>query len=299
MNLGEYVVFVIEHKCNSKCGICFIEGTDDELVDLRRVSLPFFKKFLGLIPKEKYSGIIFSGGEVTLNEQLPEYASYARDKGFQNIMIQTNARALSDLGKAKQLKSAGINQFFVSFHAVDNDLSDRITGRAGAHSQTVRGLENIRELGLTVTTNTVMSSLNYTVLPEIGKFLQEFSNIIEMHFWGYVPVTSKASELILPYGLAAPYLNKTIKYLLSHRKGICVKFFPVCLLDEPYKKYYRNDQPNNLGIIDGFVKGRINSCDFQKYPCCEGTDCMGLPEMYRNTVLPGGWMPSIKVRDAV
>ena len=299
MNLDEYLVFVIEHKCNSKCGICFIEGTNEELVDLRRVSLPFFKKTLDLIPEGMYSGIIFSGGEVTLNEQLPEFASFAREKGFQNIMIQTNARALSDFRKAKQLKSAGINQYFVSFHSADNDISDRITGRAGAHSQTVKGLENLNEFGLTVFTNTVMSSLNYMVLPEIGEFLQKFSNIAGMHFWGYVPVTEKASELILPYGLAAPYLNKTIKYLLSHRRKICVKFFPVCLLDDPYKKYHNNAQPITFGLIDNFVDKRFQSCDFKKYSCCEGTDCIGLPKLYKNIKPSGNWMPAIQTSSTV
>ncbi len=290
MNLDEYLVFVIEHKCNSKCGICFIEGSEEQLVDLRKVSLPLFKKSLDLIPKGKYSGVVFSGGEVTINEELPEYAAVARDKGFKNIMIQTNARALSKIEKAQQLKNAGINHYFVSFHSADYDLSDKITGRVGAHAQTVKALENLRELDLTVFTNTVMSSQNYKVLPEIGEFLQGFDNILGMHFWGYVPMTVQAPELLLPYELTGPYLNKTIKYLLSHNRRICVKFFPACLLDEPYKKYHDNRQPITFGIIDKFVDQRFEACEYQSYACCKGTDCIGLPKMYRDTMSSNSWI---------
>ena len=295
MNRKEYVLFVIENKCNSKCGICLIEGTDGALIDIQRIPLFSFKKILGLIPQGKFSGIIFSGGEVTLNEQLSEYASCARDQGFRNIMIQTNARALLDLRKAKQLKSAGINQFYVSFHSANNDLSDRITGRTGAHSQTVKALENLDKLDLAVITNTVMSSMNYMVLPEIAEFLRKFSNIVEMQFSGYMPLSSHASELILPYALAAPYLNKTIKYLVSHRREIGVKDFPVCLLDDSYKKYFNNDEAKPIGVKEN-LWNRIISCNFQKYPCCEGTDCKGVPEIYKSTMPSENWMPSMQTR---
>jgi len=138
----------------------------------------------------------------------------------------------------------------------------------------------------------VMSSMNYTNLPEIGKFLRKFSNIVEMQFWGYFPMSSKASELILPYALAAPYLNKTIKYLLSHRKEICVKSFPVCLLDDLYKKYHNNDQPKTCFGFKKNFDNRIISCDYKNYPCCEGTDCMGLPEIYKSSMPPKSWMPA-------
>ncbi|MDP2653391.1 MAG: radical SAM protein [Candidatus Omnitrophota bacterium] len=291
----EYAIFVIENKCNSKCNICWIEGADGALVDLHVISLSYFRKFLESIPKGRHSGVILSGGEVTLNEQLPEYASCARDYGYRNVMIQTNARALSDLRKAEVLKAAGVNQFFVSFHATDDDLSKRITGRTGAHAQTVRGLENLDKLGLTVITNTVMNSMNYAVLPEIGEFLLRFKNIIEMHFWGYVPMSLKGYELILPYALAAPYLNKTLKHLVNHHRGIRVRYFPVCLLDWPYKKFHQMQQPQCYGISRNF-DARYQSCGFQKHPCCEGTDCAGLPEMYQGT-MPGSWMPSVTPKD--
>lgn len=294
----EYLLFTIEHKCNSKCNICFLEGEGKSLIDLHTLNMPYFKKFLEFASNSKVTGVIFSGGEVTLNDQLEEYASYARDKGFQNIMIQTNARALSNLNRVKQLKSAGINQFFVSFHACDYDLSDRITGRVGAHAQTVKGLENLEKLSLTVLTNTVMTSMNYTTLPDIGQFLKKFNNIVEMQFWGYVPVSLQASELVLPYGLAAPYLNRTIEFLLGQGREICVKSFPVCLLDDQLKKCHNNSHARCFGVDKNFNK-RIVSCDYKTFSCCRGTDCDGLPRLYYSTALSENWMPSTKSESTV
>ena len=291
MNEDEYVLFVIEEKCNSKCDICMVEGHDGALVDLLTISFSNFKKFLGLIPEGKYSGIKFSGGEVTLNKQLPEFASYARDKGFRNIMIQTNARALSDLDKLKELKAAGINQYFVSFHGADKDLSDKMAGRLGAYSQTVKGLENLNSLNLEVISNTVMTPVNYKFLPEIGEFLLKFNNIAEMQFWGYVPMSLRASELTLPYALASPYLNKTIASLVNHQKMVCVKRYPGCLLDGPHRKYLDNRQCLAIGVKSSYIK-RILGLKFEKMACCEGTDCWGLPEIYKSVMPSGTWMPA-------
>jgi len=293
MNWKEYVLFVIETKCNSKCNFCDVGGFDGELIDLSPISLPMLTKVLKVIPVGKYSGIIFSGGEVTLNKELPEYASFARDRGFRHIMIQTNARALSDLRLAKKLKASGINEFFVSFHSADKELSEKISGRVGSYGQTVKALENLEKLGLMVITNTVMTSMNYKDLPKTGKFLAKFSNIELMQFWGYMPMSSKASELILPYGLAAPYLNKTLKFILNLPRRVGVKWFPVCLLDEAHKKHLKRELPICLGVKENFHK-RGEACDFHRCSCCEETDCWGIPEMYKRVMPPGSWMPSVK-----
>ena len=136
--------------------------------------------------------------------------------------------------------------------------------------------------------------MNYTGLLELAKFLCQFDNILGMHFWGYVPVTKEAAELILPYEPASFYLNETIKFLLTQKRDICVKFFPVCLLDDQYKKYHHNGQPQTLGIIDDFVQKQFNSCGYKHFSCCHGTDCLGIPEIYQALGLSKQWMPSNK-----
>lgn len=286
MKKGEYVIFCVEFKCNSDCPICSI---DNMRSDSKPISLSVFKSVLERCIG-KYSGIILSGGEVTLNKQLPEFIVYARSKGFRNIMIQTNGRILSDMRKAEELKRFGANQFFVSFHSADKGISEKMAERTGSYAQTVKGLENLDALKVEVITNTVLTSMNYEGLPDTARFLAKFSNIKEMHFWGFVPLSAESAQLMLPYVAAAPYLNQSIKYLESCGKKICVKYFPACLLEDPYKALIDNSQSKVLGMRDDFWK-KWDACDFRRHKCCEGTDCMGLPMIHKDKITPEDWVP--------
>lgn len=290
-DLNQYVLFVITNKCNNRCNFCSIGGGDGALTDLLPVSMSFFKKFLKVISCDQYPGIIFSGGEPTLNAKLPEYASYAREKGFNRIMIQTNGIALSDIRFARELKIAGINQIFFSFHSIDKDVLNRISGKTESHTQRLKALENLEKLGLEVISNTVMSSLNYRELPAIAMFLKKFRNIVETHFWGYTPMSSRADELVLPYASAAPYLYQAIKCVSSGGRDVCVKYFPICLLDRLHRKYHRKDLPYRVGVKKSFDE-RGGRCGFKRCPSCKWADCWGLPEIYRKTMPPGSWMPA-------
>lgn len=286
MRKGEYVIFCIEFKCNSDCPICSIDNLRD---DSKAISFPVYKAVLKHCV-DKYSGIIFSGGEVTLNSQLPEFISYAKEEGFRNIMIQTNGRVLSDIRKVEELRSAGATQFFVSFHTSYKDLSEKMAKRTGSYVQTVNGLQNLEKLGLEVITNTVVTGMNYQGLYATARFLSQFNNITEMHFWGFVPLSAESSQLMLPYVLAAPYLNRTIGYVESLNRKVCVKYFPFCLLEPSYRCLLDNSQSKVLGIRDDFWK-KWENCDFKTYACCEGTDCMGLPMINKGKMSSEKWVP--------
>lgn len=290
-NEEKCVIFVIENKCNSRCSFCSIGGADGALTDLLPIPLHFFKKFLKIFSKKQYSGIILSGGEATLNNELPKYASYARKKGFSHIMIQTNGRALSDVRLVKRLKKSGVNQIWLSFHSINKNISHQMSGANGSYMQTLKGLENLEKEGLDVLTSTVMTSMNYKELPEIERFLKRFRNIFEMQFAGYIPMSSKASKLMLPYAEAAPYLNEAIGAVLKSGRNVCVKTFPVCLLEHSYKKYHGVFSSYILGVKKSFDE-RGGQCDFKRCLSCQWPDCRGLPAVYRRKASLGIWMPS-------
>jgi molybdenum cofactor biosynthesis enzyme MoaA len=279
MKTAQYVIVCIYDRCDSNCTLCLLDGQKG---DLRLVSLEEFKVLLPLYT-EKYKGVIFSGAEVTLNKQLPEFVSYAKSLGFRNIRIQTNGRRLSDLRKVRQLQLAGVNEFFVSFHAAQETISKKITRRASALHETIQALENLDRSGLKVITNTVMVSLNYKTLPQIVRFLLKFKNIKAMEFWGYVPMSSDRGELMLPYVLAAPYLNEALKILRDKRREARVKYFPTCLLTGDHKKYLDNDQPVHLKMTKDAFRSKWRACDFQKCEACEDEYCKGLPVIYRQS----------------
>lgn len=273
MKTSTYVKFIVSRKCNNNCVICMIDWMGPKL---KTIALNDFKKQLSLY-KGEYEGVIFSGREVTLNKQLPLYAAYAKASGFRNIMIETNGRALADLHIARELQAAGINEYFVSFHSADPALSRKITRRKNAFTETLKALENLDKLDMTIITNTVMNSLNFSSLPQIAKILLSFQKIKEAQFWGYWPMSRFSSKLLLPYASAAPYLNEALKMLLAKNKSVCVKFFPPCYLLKNHRKYLDNDLSLTTGLEDSFWE-RFGKLNFERCPDCGDNRCDGLPE---------------------
>ena len=274
------MVFCVEYRCNNHCDICMLKGSKKTL---KPVDFITFKnlliKYRDEYPEKK--GIIFSGGEVTINRDLFRFASYAKKSGFSKIMIQTNGRKLSSYDTAKDLLETGINEFFISIHGIDKKACEKMTGNADSYRQTMEGLKNLNELRARVITNTVVNMLNYKMLPEISQFFTGLDSIRESHFWDLLAVRPfQKNRLIVPYTKSIPYLKKAIKTLEKNHKHIVLKYFPECLLASNCK-YLDNSQPYiYAGISDDFWEN-LKSCRFKKCTPCSFKGCEGSPIAHR------------------
>ena len=84
-NAAQYVELSMHFKCNLKCVHCMIEGTMDWL---RPESMDQFERVLALnVQQRQWSGIIFTGSEITLRADLPELARRSRAGGFEHVRI--------------------------------------------------------------------------------------------------------------------------------------------------------------------------------------------------------------------
>ena len=115
----------------------------------------------------------FSGGEPTINPHLLRYIRFARGLGIPRVIIQTNAMMASYDKYAAQLVEAGLTGAFVSLHAPNATLSDRITASPGTWELTLQGARNLLDRGVEVEVNTVINQLNFSSLPEHAAFIVE------------------------------------------------------------------------------------------------------------------------------
>ena len=106
-NHSEYVSIAMEFQCNLKCVHCMIEGTMDALVP---ESLDKFKEIIDYNAKhQQWNGIILTGSEITLHQDLPELADMARNSGFEHIHIQTHGMHLSSKKFCNKLVASGVD----------------------------------------------------------------------------------------------------------------------------------------------------------------------------------------------
>jgi pyruvate-formate lyase-activating enzyme len=152
--------------CNQDCGLCW-QG--------RRWPEPpaeMFATWLEELGRGGIEQVSITGGEPTLHPSLPGLLGRARELGMRT-MLQTNAIQLRRPELLDRIVRAGLHRLFVSLHAADPAISDRMTRAPGTHRRTVEGIHAALAAGLRVGLNCVVERENYRVLQEHAAFVVE------------------------------------------------------------------------------------------------------------------------------
>ena len=167
----------LTYRCNNDCAHCY----NVQHPALTPDPSPFGRGELstedwkGVIDKAWELGIphiIFTGGEPTLREDLPELIAHAEHNG-QITGLNTNARRLSDAHYVEKLVAAGLDHVQITLESSDSEVHDQMVRAKGAFPQTVKGLKNALASPLYVMTNTTMLRTNVHSIPATLDFLAE------------------------------------------------------------------------------------------------------------------------------
>lgn len=279
-NHANYVSMTMEFRCNLKCVHCMIEDTMD------RLEPQTFAKFSKLLEHNaahrQWKGLILTGSEITLHRDLPEWARMARRHGFDHVRIQTHGMRLAHTEYCRELVDAGVDEFFISVVAPDAQSHDAVTQVPGSFDKTMQGLELLdRYDHVTTITNTVVTTLNYALLPRLVERLDSLRRLAQMEFWFYFPMSELDEKNLIPSHLEAlPYLKAAIAALRKSCRGVEVKNFPECLLGEDRRALY-NDQPTlfiDPAFWTEFSRNGFYQCVYRDQ--CATTQCLGLNSAY-------------------
>jgi MoaA/NifB/PqqE/SkfB family radical SAM enzyme len=152
-------------NCSQDCGLCW-QGRHWGRVQPEQI--------LTWIEDLRAGGaqsLIISGGEPTLDNELPRYLERARELGFAPITLETNAIRMARPGFAQKLKDAGLERAFVSLHSGDPSVSDRITRAPGTHVKTVKGIQELLNAGVGVALNCVITADSIETLADLPDFV--------------------------------------------------------------------------------------------------------------------------------
>lgn len=277
---SKYLTVCIEFRCNNQCISCMLKPMKTKL---KPVSFETYKKVIEEnLKSNKYSLLILSGAEITMNKDLLKFVNFAQKCGnFEHIRIQTNGRKLSDYEYCKSLIEAGVDEFFVSVYGPDARVHESMTTIKGSFVQTLEGAKNLNKLNASIITNTVITRLNYKSLPNLAEKFSSFKNVKEMQFWNCWPMSrSDKNNLLARYMDIRPYLFKAIDYGQNRKLSIVIKYFPECLLQH-HGKLLDNSQPYT--IIDDLFWKVVKLCNpvqciFWRF--CSSIECQGLPLAY-------------------
>ncbi|HUH99114.1 MAG TPA: radical SAM protein [Anaerolineales bacterium] len=158
----------VTYRCNNDCAHCY---------NARERSFPELPteqwfKIMDRLWELGVPHIIFTGGEATLRNDLPELIAHAESNG-QITGLNTNARRLSDAKYLRTLVDAGLDHVQITVESCDEQIHDQMMRARGAFKQTVQGLKNALASPLYVMTNTTMLETNVQRIPDTLDFLAE------------------------------------------------------------------------------------------------------------------------------
>jgi pyruvate-formate lyase-activating enzyme len=232
-------------RCNIACTFCMVE---DILDVFEGTSLETFQRFAARPEGLKGARrVIFSGGEVTLDDRLIDYVRVARAiPGVEHVRLQTNAIRLIRRDRLDALREAGVDEFFVSLHGHDAELCDALTQHKGSFRAIVAGLEAIVASGATLITNTAIVEANYRHLRGIVELAAPFGPR-SMEFWNYWPRADEDGARAMAARVVdvQPHLLDALGACAQRGISPVVKWFPRCMLGR-FDIYQDNGQPPAL-----------------------------------------------------
>ncbi len=217
----------IGEMCNNNCRFC-INPTESWAPlaaepDLRRV--------IGQCADAGYERLSFLGGEPTLHPALPGLVEHALSRGFSEVMLITNGRALADPAYARRLFDAGIRRALFMLLSHKSTVHDAITRKPGSLREALRGVLRAREAGITVGANIPVTRSNVDHLAETAGALTRFgiTEFAFLYLSAYGNVLSNPGVLAPPEQ-TAQQLRRAIRRLEPLGVTVHIDNFPFCYL---------------------------------------------------------------------
>lgn len=158
----------VTYRCNNDCAHCY---------NARERNFPELttQEWFRVIDRLWDLGvphIVFTGGEATLRNDLPQLIEHAEKNG-QITGLNTNARRLIDTDYVHQLTDAGLDHVQITVESCVPEIHDEMMRAKGAFKQTITGLNNVLKTKLYVMTNTTMLHTNVHTIPATLDFLAD------------------------------------------------------------------------------------------------------------------------------
>lgn len=158
----------ITYRCNNDCAHCY-NARERHFPELHTEN---WKHILDQLWALGVPHIVFTGGEATLRNDLPELIAHAESNG-QITGLNTNARRLADAKYVQKLVDAGLDHVQITVESCDEQIHDEMMRAKGAFKQTIQGLKNVLATRLYVMTNTTMLRTNVHKIADTLDFLAE------------------------------------------------------------------------------------------------------------------------------
>jgi hypothetical protein len=270
-NVEKMLSIHLTDLCNNKCIFCIVDSPSQ--VE-NKVSRERIFSFLEEHQDEGYEAVNLHGGESTTRADFFDILHKIKECGYPKAILQTNARKFSKMEYTQKAVALGITKFVVSIHGSKPEIHDSITRVPGSLRHAVKGIKNIKALGIHVRTNSVLSKLNDKDFPDIMKLLLKLKvdhiNISAIHTSG---AAFKNFDKVVPkYSHIYPYLKESVDLVTGAGISLTLEGFPFCMIPgmEQYVIDWENQKFKMLFrdfVLDDYESYMDGSMRIHGEPC--------------------------------
>ncbi|MFA6449200.1 MAG: radical SAM protein [bacterium] len=256
---------------------------------------------------KRFESVVFTGGEVSIRDDIFDIVRAARELGYKRIHIQSNGQRFYYKDFCRKMIESGANEFGLALHGNIPELHDYLTCSPGSFRATLLGIRNLAELGQAVMTNTVITKSNYRHLPEIAQLLVSVG--VFQYQFAFVHVAGNAKTYALSVvprkTLVAPYAQRGLEVGIAKGVNVMTEAIPYCFM-RGYEQYIAEKIIPETKIydadivIESFTEIRRNEGKIKGPPCRDcgmSGECEGpwreYPEMFGwDEFKPVKWRPA-------
>jgi len=228
----------LDERCNENCVFCVVKG--ENMGKFGSMNKEEAKRIIKKFINVGGESIVFTGGEPTLREDLPEIIEYSEQfKALQGIWINTNGVRLSDKKYLNSLLKADFRKilsFSVSLHSHKKTISELLTRLPNSFEKTIKGIQNIIANNRKIIIYQVITTKNYKDLYKFGTFLYiNFPQIKVINLaYPFPQGNALENDWIFPkISEVKPYLIKALKFFEDKNYKILIAScgqFPLCAI---------------------------------------------------------------------
>jgi len=277
----------VTRLCNQKCRICSNPERDATL------SLEDVKNMIDDFKRREYYGVIFTGGEPTLHDDLPAMIEYAVSQGM-NCRLITNGQVPARPDYLKELYDKGLRLLHVSIQSYKEDMQAFLTANPKSLARVLRTIAIAGEIGLDIHINTPISHYNAGHLYENVVFLVKKFPFLHHFVWNNLdPTMNRATEnpdVVPKLWEFEVSLYKAMRFLHSTGRTFRAEKVPLCYMTEfawsstETRKIVKEEERivrflDEKGLVREtlFKHGKTDICEL----CSLNPICAGLYEMDR------------------
>jgi MoaA/NifB/PqqE/SkfB family radical SAM enzyme len=151
--MGRVITIDLLRSCNQACGFCHFRSSEPVLAPAADVLKSLQTGF-----REGARFVRFTVGEPLLDRRLLKWLRIARETGFTEIAVETNATIASLPGMATRLAEAGLTRAWGNLMSAVDSENDAITRDPGGASRTWEGLRALASAGVSLGLSVAVTS---------------------------------------------------------------------------------------------------------------------------------------------